>query len=55
MLESITPFGFDRFVSTLDRTIPDAEYSQQVKMGAEAAELLEKSFCAGAHGFARPV
>ena len=39
LLESITPLGFDRFISTLDRTMPDAEYGQQVKMRAEAADL----------------
>jgi hypothetical protein len=44
LLEGITPLGFDRFISTLDRTIPDAEYGQQVKMRAEAADLLEKGF-----------
>jgi hypothetical protein len=35
LLEGITPLGFDRFISTLDRTLPDAEYGQQVKMRAE--------------------
>jgi hypothetical protein len=44
LLEGIAPLGFDRFISTLDRTIPDAEYGQQVKMRAEAADLLEKGF-----------
>lgn len=41
LLESITPLGFDRFVSTLDRSLPDAEYGRQEKMRAEAAKLLE--------------
>lgn len=44
LLEGITPLGFDRFISTLDRTLPDAEYGQQVKTRAEAADLLEKGF-----------
>jgi hypothetical protein len=44
LLEGITPLGFDRFISTLDRTLTDAEYGQQVKMRAEAADLLEKGF-----------
>jgi hypothetical protein len=44
LLEAITPLGFDRFISTLDRTLTDAEYGQQVKMRAEAADLLEKGF-----------
>jgi len=44
LLEGITPLGLDRFISTLDHTIPDAEYGQQVKMRAEAADLLEKGF-----------
>ena len=44
MLEGITPLGFDRFISTLDRTIPAAEHGQQLKMRAEAADLLEKGF-----------
>ena len=41
LLESIC---FDRFISTLDRTIPDAEYGQRVKMRAEAANILEDGF-----------
>jgi hypothetical protein len=41
MLEGITPQGMDRFVSTPDRSLPDAEYDQQVKMRAEAAKILE--------------
>jgi hypothetical protein len=44
LLEGITPFGFDRFISTLDRSISNDEYGQQVKMRAEAADLLEKGF-----------
>ena len=44
LLEGITPFGFHRFISTLDRTIPDAEYGQQVKTRAEAAKILEDGF-----------
>jgi hypothetical protein len=44
LLESIPRFGFDRFISTLDRTIPDAEYGQRVKMRAEAAKILEDGF-----------
>jgi hypothetical protein len=44
LLEGISPLGFDRYISTLDRTLSDAEYGQQVKMRAEAADLLEKGF-----------
>jgi len=44
MLEGITPKGMDRFISTLDRSLPDAEYGQQVKMRAEAARILEDGF-----------
>jgi hypothetical protein len=44
LLESISPIGIDRFISTLDRTIPDAIYGQQVKMRTEATKLLEDGF-----------
>jgi hypothetical protein len=54
LLESITPLGFDRFISTLDRTLSDAEYGQQVKMRAEAAKILEDGFCTAHQGCQRP-
>jgi hypothetical protein len=44
MLEGITPQGMERFVSTLDRSLPDAVYGAQVKMRAEAAKILEDGF-----------
>jgi hypothetical protein len=28
MLEGITPQGMEQFISTLDRSLPDAEYGQ---------------------------
>lgn len=44
MLEGITPQGMERFISLLDRSLPDAEYGQQVKVRAEAAKILEDGF-----------
>jgi hypothetical protein len=44
MLESIYPQGVERYISTLDRTLPNAEYGERVKIRAEAADLLEKGF-----------
>jgi hypothetical protein len=44
LFESITPQGMERFISTLDRKMPDAEYGQQVKARAEAAKILEDGF-----------
>jgi hypothetical protein len=44
MLEGITPLGMERYVMSLDRTLSDAEYGQQVKMRAEAAKILEDGF-----------
>jgi hypothetical protein len=44
LLERITPLGFDRFICTLDRTLPDAVYAQQVKMRSDAAKILEDGF-----------
>jgi hypothetical protein len=44
LLEGITAQGMERFISTLSRSLPDAEYGQQVKMRAEAAKILEDGF-----------
>lgn len=44
MLEGITPQGMERYISLLDRSMPDAEYGAQVKMRAEAAKILEDGF-----------
>ena len=44
MLEGITPLGIERYVMTLDRSLPDAEYGAQVKARAEAAKILEDGF-----------
>ena len=44
MLEGITPEGMERYISLLDRSLPDAEYRQQVKMRAGAAKILEDGF-----------
>jgi hypothetical protein len=44
MLEGINPEGMECYISLLDRSLPDAEYGQQVKMRAEAAKILGDGF-----------
>lgn len=44
LLSAVSPDGIATFIMQLDRSTPDAEYGQQVKARAEAADLLDKGF-----------
>lgn len=44
LLDQVSPDGFRAYIASLDRALPDAEFGQQVKARAEAADILEESF-----------